>query len=130
MSIETVEKETIREYSKNKQKDNNKFDENKNSKKTNNKTRKTNNKFDEGKLKSLKQSKGLSKMFEDQDGGMLDYYDLTTQRGRKGKKKANKNNEERVKQKIFKLTDITIPESITVKDFAAEMKKTTAEVIK
>ena len=130
MSIETVEKETIREYSKNKQKDNNKFDDNKNSKKTNNKTRKTNNKFDEGKLKSLKQSKGLSKMFEDQDGGMLDYYDLTTQRGRKGKKKANKNNEERVKQKIFKLTDITIPESITVKDFAAEMKKTTAEVIK
>ncbi len=130
MSIETVEKETIREYSKNKQKDNNKFDENKNSKKTNNKTRKTNNNFDEGKLKSLKQSKGLSKMFEDQDGGMLDYYDLTTQRGRKGKKKANKNNEERVKQKIFKLTDITIPESITVKDFAAEMKKTTAEVIK
>ena len=29
-------------------------------------------------------------MFEDQDGGMLDYYDLTTQRGKKGKKKVVK----------------------------------------
>ena len=69
-------------------------------------------------------------MFEEQDGGMLDYYDLTTERGRRGKKKSNKNQEERNKQKIFKLTQIEIPESITVKDLAAEMKKTTAEVIK
>ena len=60
---------------------------------------------------------------------MLDYYDLTTQRGRKGKKKPVKN-EERNKQKIFELTEIEIPETITVKDLAAEMKKTTAEVIK
>ena len=29
-------------------------------------------------------------MFDDQDGGMLDYYDLTTQRGRRGKKKNTK----------------------------------------
>ena len=130
MSVETVEKETIREYAKNKQKDNNKFDENKNNRKANKNSRKSNNNFDEGKLKSLKQSNTLSKMFDEQDGGMLDYYDLTTQRGRKGKKKSNKNNEERTKQKIFKLTDIIIPESITVKDLAAEMKKTTAEVIK
>ena len=49
---------------------------------------------------------------------MLDYYDLTTQRGRKGKKKPVKD-EERNKQKIFKLTEITIPESISVKDLAA-----------
>ncbi|MFR2571375.1 MAG: translation initiation factor IF-2 [Clostridia bacterium] len=69
-------------------------------------------------------------MFDDQDGGMLDYYDLTTQRGRRGKKKKNQNHEERTKQKIFKLTNIEIPESITVKDLAAEMKKTTSEVIK
>ena len=34
------------------------------------------------------------------------------------------------KQKIFKLEEITIPETITVKDLAAELKKTTAEVIK
>ena len=60
---------------------------------------------------------------------MYDYYDLTTVRGKKGKKKANPN-EERTKQKIFKLTEITIPESITVKDLAQEMKKTTSDIIK
>lgn len=129
MSVDTGEKEVVRDYSKNidKQKVNNKFDDNKNKK---NKSRKNqNNSFDEGKLKSLKQANKLSNMFEDQDGGMLDYYDLTTQRGRKGKKKANRN-EERNKQKIFQLTEIEIPDSITVKDLAAEMKKTTADVIK
>ena len=69
-------------------------------------------------------------MFEDQEDSMLDYYDLTTQRGKKGKKKQTKELEGRNKQKIFKLEEITIPENITVKDFAAELKKTTAEVIK
>ena len=131
MAVETPEKETIREYSKaiDKQKNNNKFEENKTRK---SKSRRNNgaNDFDEGKLKSLKQTNRLSKMFNDQDGGMLDYYDLTTERGRRGKKRKNQNQEERTKQKIFKLTDIEIPETITVKDFAAEMKKTTAEVIK
>ena len=128
IAVETVEKEVVRDYSKNidKQKANSKFDENKN-KKT--KTRKNDNGFDEGKLKSLKQANKLSNMFEDQEGGMLDYYDLTTQRGRKGKKKASRE-EERNKQKIFELTEIEIQDSITVKDLAAEMKKTTADVIK
>ena len=127
MTVETVEKEVVRDYSKNidKQKANNKFEENKNKK---SKSRRNDNGFDEGKLKSLKQANKLSNMFEDQDGGMLDYYDLTTQRGRKGKKKAR--DEERNKQKIFELTEIEIPDSITVKDLAAEMKKTTADVIK
>ena len=130
MSIETVEKETVREYNKSidKQKNNNKFEENKSKKK--NKRNNGQNDFDAGKLKSLKQQKSLSNMFDDQDGGMLDYYDLTTERGRRGKKNNNKNKEERTKQKIFKLTNIEIPENITVKDLASEMKKTTAEVIK
>ncbi len=128
MAVDTVEKEVVRDYSKNidKQKINNKFDDNKNKK---SKSRRNENSFDEGKLKSLKQTSKLSNMFEEQDGGMLDYYDLTTQRGRKGKKKQAKN-EERNKQKIFELTEIEIPDSISVKDLAAEMKKTTAEVIK
>ncbi len=69
-------------------------------------------------------------MFEDQDGGMLDYYDLSTARGKKGKRKNQKNNEERNKQKIFKLTEITIPEEISVKDLATDLKKTSSEVIK
>lgn len=132
MAADVVEKETVREYNNkniDKQKQNNKFEENKNKKA---KTRKNNgnNSFDEGKLKSLKQANRLSSMFDEQDGGMLDYYDLTTERGRRGKKKKNINQEERTKQKIFKLTNIEIPETVTVKDLAAEMKKTTAEVIK
>ena len=133
MAVETVEKETVREYNRDrvidKQKNNNKFDENRNKK---SKSRRNNNEndFDEGKLKSLKQANRLSNMFEEQDGGMLDYYDLTTERGRRGKKRKNQNQESRNKQKIFKLTEIEIPENITVKDLAAEMKKTTAEVIK
>ena len=132
MATEVVEKESIREYNKSidKQKNNNKFDENKNTKKTKNRRNSNNGNFDEGKLKTLKTANQLSNMFDDQEGGMLDYYDLTTERGRRGKKKKNQNQEERTKQKIFKLTDIEIPETITVKDLAAEMKKTTAEVIK
>ena len=132
MAVETVEKESVREYNRgiDKQKNNSKFNENKTSRKS--KTRRNNNEsdFDEGKLKNLKQTNKLSNMFDDQDGGMLDYYDLTTQRGRRGKKKNNKNQGERTKQKIFELKEIEIPETITVKDFAAEMKKTTSDVIK
>ena len=128
MTAESMpEKEVIRDYSKNidKQKINNKFNE----PKKKNKSRKNEGKFDEGKLKSLKQTNKLSNMFDDQNGEMLDYYDLTTQRGRKGKKK-NQKQEERNKQKIFDLTEIEIPDTITVKDLAQELKKTTAEVIK
>ena len=131
MATESIEKEPSREYNKliDKQKNNNRFEENKNIKKNKNRRNSSHNDFDEGKLKSLKQTNRLSNMFDDQDGGMLDYYDLTTERGRRGKKK-NKNQEQRNKQKIFQLTEIEIPETITVKDLAAEMKKTTAEVIK
>ncbi len=133
MSVENIEKEPVREYNKDidRQKENNRFDENKNNKK--NKSRRNNNNhadFDEGKLKSLKQTNKLSNMFDEQDGGMLDYYDLTTERGRRGKKRKNQNSQDRTKQKIFQLTEIEIPEVITVKDLAAEMKKTTADVIK
>ena len=133
MATEVVEKENQRDYSTksiDKQKLNNKFDENKSKKAS--KSRKSGRfeEFDGGKLKDLKQVDKLSNMFEDQDGGMLDYYDLTTERGKRNKKKNLKGNEERTKQKIFKLTEITIPERITVKDLAAELKKTSAEVIK
>ena len=133
MAVETIEKEPVREYNKDidKQKENNRFNENKSNKK--NKGRRNNNNnndFDEGKLKSLKQTNKLSNMFDDQDGGMLDYYDLSAGHGRRNKKKKNQVQPEKSKQKIFKLTEIEIPESITVKDLAVEMKKTTADVIK
>ncbi len=124
---DVVEKDVVREYNKSidKQKQN-RFEENR-GRKTSKQRR--NDSFDEDKLKSLKQRDRLSNMFDDQDGGMLDYYDLTTQRGKKSKKRVNKA-EERVKQKIFDLKEITIPDPITVKDFAQEIKKTSAEVIK
>ena len=85
--------------------------------------------FNEDKLRNLKQVDKLSNMFEDQEGGMLDYYDLSTTRGKRNKRKPKKD-EERNKQKIFDLTQITIPSSITVKDLAVELKKTSTEVIK
>ena len=85
--------------------------------------------FNEDKLRNLKQVDKLSNMFEDQEGGMLDYYDLTTVRGKRNKRKPKKD-EERNKQKIFDLKEITIPENITVKDLAADLKKTSSEVIK
>ena len=130
MTVETnMEEKTTREYNRNmdKQKSNNKFDESRANKKKNN--RRNQEDINEKKLNNLKQRNNLSNMFEDQEDSMLDYYDLTTQRGRKGKKKADKNGEERTKQKIFKLTEITIPESISVKDLATELKKTSSEII-
>lgn len=129
MAQDLGEKDSVREYNRNmtKQKNNkNVSDENKQRK--NAKSRRDEG-FDSGKLKNLKQENRLSNMFGDLEGGMLDYYDLTTVRGKKGKKRANQG-EERTKQKIFKLTEITIPESIIVKDLAQEMKKTTGEIIK
>lgn len=70
----------------------------------------------------MKQANRLSNMFDEQDGGMLDYYDLTTERGRRGKREKSKSRREN-KTKIFQLTEIEIPETVTVKDLAADMKK-------
>ena len=131
METETFEKENQRDYqsrSIDKEK-NNRFDEGKTKKVQKSRRFSNNEEYDEGKLKNLKQVDRLSNMFEDQDGGMLDYYDLSTERGKRGKRKNQKGNEERNKQKIFKLTEITIPENITVKDLATELKKTSGEII-
>ena len=126
MATDVVEKENVREYANkaiDKQKNNSKYDDNRGNKK--NKNRKNNyDEFSSHKLKDLKQERGLS-----DEGTMLDYYDLTTARGKKNKKKANIQ-EERTKQKIFQLTEITIPETISVKDLSAELKKTSSEIIK
>ena len=134
MSTEIVEKESQRDYTsksidKAKQ---NKFEESKANNKKPAKSRRQDrfSEIDDGKLKDLKQVDRLSHMFDDQDGGMLDYYDLSNDRGKRNKKKNNnKNEKEKSKQKIFQLTEITIPETITVKDLAAELKKTSGEVI-
>ncbi len=134
MASDVVEKESVREYNNknayDKQKNNSKFDDNNTKNKKSAKSKKGHFDINEDKLKSLKQVDKLSNMFDDQEGGMLDYYDLTTTRGRKSKRKNVRNEEERTKQKIFKLTEVTIPETITVKDLATEMKITSSEVIK
>ena len=130
MAVDTIEKESVREYQNkaiDKQKLNKKYEEGKNKKASKSK-KDFNNEFDDVKLKDLKQSNKLSHMFT--EGDMLDYYDLSNNRNRKNKKKANKEQKAESKQKIFKLTEITIPENISVKNLAAELKKTTGEVIK
>lgn len=122
MAVDIVEKENVIEYSNraiDKQKSNRQFEEQKVKKNTKKKGR--NEEFSSGKLRSLKQESKLSNV------DMLDYYDLSTERGRRSEKKGKQEN--RTKQKIFKLTEITIPPVISVKDLAAEMKVTSGDLI-
>ena len=124
MTDEIVQKENVIEYSNraiDKQKSNRMFEEKANSTKKQNRKRDRGEDFSSGKLRSLKQESKLSNV------DMLDYYDLSTQRGRRSEKKGKTEN--RTKQKIFKLTEITIPPMITVKDLAAEMKVTSGDLI-
>ncbi len=128
--IETIEKDNRRDYSTkiiDKQKANRNIDDNKRGVKARKGFEEEG--FDEDKLRDLKQVDRLSNMFEDQEGGMLDYYDLSTARGKRNKRRIRKD-EDRNKQKIFELKEITIPATISVKDLATELKKTSAEVVK
>ena len=80
----------------------NKYDDNRGAKKNKNRRNSFNEEISSHKLKDLKQESGLSNMFT--EGSMLDYYDLTTARGKKNKKK-NVNEEERNKfAKFMQLT--------------------------
>lgn len=124
-----AEKENVREYTNNKIKDKqkqNRIDESRSSNRKNSR-RNENENYDYDKLNNLKKHNTLSNMFHE-EGEMLDYYDLSTERGKRSKKKIK--GEAKQKQKIFKLTEITIPENITVKDLAIEMKITSSDVIK
>lgn len=129
-SIEDIEKDNRRDFSSkmiDKKKQNRNFDENK--KKNTRSRRGEEEEFDEDKLRDLKQVDNLSNMFEDQEGGMLDYYDLSEARNKK-KRKGKKSELAHQKQQIFELKEITIGSSISVKDLAQELKKTATEVIK
>ncbi len=131
ISPEIMEKENQRDYSTriiDKQKAN-RYNNNGEDKKKKTRRGESEEGFNEDKLRNLKQVDRLSNMFEDQEGGMLDYYDLSTTRGKRNKRKPKKD-EERNKQKIFDLKEITIPGNITVKDLAIDLKKTSTEVIK
>ena len=128
MEVDIPEKENVREYA-NKVKDKIKANQRQGQEEQKPKKSKkgSGHDFDEDKLNNLKKQSKLSNMFN--EGEMLDYYDLSTERGRRGKKKPQAK-ENRVKQKIFKLTEIEIPDTITVKDLAVEMKITSGDVIK
>ncbi len=101
LETEIVEKENQRDYSTNasfKAKDS-RFNEQTRQNKSKSRRFNDEEEYDEGKLKNLKQVDKLSNMFGDQEGGMLDYYDLSTERGKKGKRKNQKGTEERNKTK-------------------------------
>ena len=128
MSVEMPEKENVREYANkaiDKQKINRAEDRTKKPQKN---KKNSHSDINKDKLKNLTKESKLSHMFN--EGSMYDYYDLSNNRGRKNKKKNQKNGEEESKQKIFQLTEITIPETISVKDLAIELKKTSSDVIK
>ncbi len=128
-----VEKEQQKEYNNkfNKPKQNSSNDDNKKNVANRHKTT-DNSSINMDKLKDLKSQKSLSTMFNDSEGGMLDYYDLSNARRNKRskKQKVNSNRREFEKNKIFELTEIKIPEYVTVKELAETMKKTTSDVIK
>lgn len=130
-SQKDVTRDTVRTQYKDKERDNRKFDD---SSKKNNRTKSNRGSREEinmGKLKDLQSESKLSNMFEDTESKMFDYYDLS--KGNRGKKKKQKKileSKEHIEQKIFELTDIEIPETITVKDLAERLKKTSSEVIK
>ncbi|MBR1540454.1 MAG: translation initiation factor IF-2 [Clostridia bacterium] len=136
MDVPSDKETTARDYTTSKLKDKqkqNRLDESRSSDSRNSNNSKRNNRrndedYDSGKLNSLKKHNKLSNMFHE-DGEMLDYYDLSTEKKR-NKKKQKVQEAPKQKQKIFKLTEITIPETITVKDLAIEMKITSSEVIK
>ena len=85
MAVDMGEKENVREYANkaiDKQKNNNKYDDNReNKKQSKSKRGNYNEEISSHKLKDLKQESSLSNMFN--EGSMLDYYDLSTTRGKK-----------------------------------------------
>ena len=124
-------KEIVRTIYKDKEKDNRKFEES--TKKSKGKGRNENRGEDisYSKLKDIQSESNFSNMFDDTESKMFDYYDMSKRRGnRKNNKKKPTESKEHIDQKIFELTDIDIPEVITVKDLAEKLKKQASEVIK
>ena len=122
-------RETVRTGYKDKEKDNRKFEES--TKKTKNRPSKGGNEdisFDT--LRDIQSESNFSNMFNDTEGKMFDYYDLSRRKGNKKNKKKPTESKDHIDQKIFELTDIDIPETITVKELAEKLKKQAAEVIK
>ena len=132
-SQKEVGRENVRTGYKDKEKDNRKFEESVAPKKSKGKnSRNSENDINYGKLNDLKSESNFSHMFDDTESKIFDYYDVSKRKGNNLKKNKKKPTESRehIDQKIFELTDIEIPETITVKDLAEKLKKAAAEVIK
>lgn len=131
-----VARENVRTEYKDKQKDNRKFEEDNMTRKSskNKASRAERDEINYDKLKDLQTESHFSDMFDDTESKMFDYYDLSkSKRKNNSKKKNNKKPTEsknHIEQKIFDLTDIEIPENISVKDLAEKLKKQASEVIK
>ena len=81
--------------------------------------------YDVESLNYFKTTTNLSEKIE--SGEVLDYYDAYEKRNRK----KNKSQKPKKKEKVqAKLTKINIPETITVKTLAQEMKMTVADILK
>ena len=79
-------------------------------------------------LKELRAGHKVSDLLDDDDSLLLNYYDLD-RRGKSGNKK--KKEEQRVFEQPKQLPfSITVGDSITVKELAEKLKKTSADVIK
>ena len=123
-------RESVRTGYKDKEKDSRKFEE---STKKVNKARSSRAERDDinfDKLKDLQSESNFSNMFNDTDSKMFDYYDLSRGKGKKNKKKKPTESKEHIDQKIFELTDIELPETVTVKELAEKLKKQASEIIK
>ncbi len=126
-SIPMEQKET-REYSnisidKKKYNNENKLSENKKEKLDKNKLREKHSRVATSKLRGLEVNSS---------SGMLDLYERDSDLSRKsGSKKKNANKKQTVNQtKIIPMTEVKLPETMSVKEFAESIKKQASEVIK
>ena len=127
-------KENFSTEYKDKQKANRKFEEETIVKKSpkNKASRNNAEEINYEKLKDLQSETNFSSMFDDTESKMFDYYDVSKQKKNKLDKKNKQKNKDKKhgEQKIFELTDIDIPETISVKYLAEKLKKAASEVIK
>ena len=123
-------RETVRTGYKDKEKDNRKFEESTKKVSKSKSSREDRDDINFDKLRDLQSESNFSNMFDDTESKMFDYYDLSKRKGNRKNKKKPTESKEHIDQKIFELTDIDIPETITVKDLAEKLKKQAGEVIK
>ena len=119
-----VEQKETRDYSNtniDKRKYENKQNEKKQEKLDKNKLREQHSRVATSRLKGLE---------VDSSSGMLDLYERESDFSRKSSKKKNKQKVQMNQTKIIPMTEVKLPEMMTVNEFAEAIKKQAAEVIK